>query len=468
MASDTVAYNDEDELAKIGKTPDKITAIRVWSSKYIVGMEVFYDGISAGARMGSEYLKGVVYQDLTLGPGEDIKVVKGRSGDLIDRIEFKTTKGRTVSFGTSTGGKKFKLKDPAGRLVRGFKVGFGGHLHHIGVYFAHKDHTPKTHTFPAPTPAPVPIGGMGIPTPAPAPVPIGGSTTTTTTTKTKGFGGVTITTKKTTTSGGIPAPTPVGGIPAPVPVGGIPAPTPVGGIPAPTPVGGIPAPTPVGGIPAPTPVGGIPTPAPVPTTTTPAAGTFSIGGFTVTTAATPPAPAPMPTPAPAPAPAATYIPPPMPVIPTFTQSNVAGKTHADTVKFNDYTTHKASLTSSGTPRLAELRVLHDNDLVFGLEAIYEAGGVQFSGGQHAGNEMNHNTVNQSIPLAVGETITKISGKHGNVIDSMTVTTSLGKIYTFGGTGGSFSYSLFIPSGKTVTSIAGGTGGHLHNFSVYYV
>lgn len=434
-------------------------------------MEVFYDNVSAGARMGSEYLKGVVYQDLTLGADEDIKVVSGRSGDLIDKIEFKTTKGRKVSFGTSTGGKKFKLKDPAGRLVKGFKVGFGGHLHHIGVYFAHKDYTPKTTSFPAPTPvggmaiptpapAPVPIGTtttttIPAPAPAPAPVPIGGMTTTTTTTKkTKGFGGITVTTQKTTTSGGIPAPTPVGGIPAPTPVGGIPAPTPVGGIPAPSPVGGIPAPTPVGGIPA---------PVAVTTTTIPAP--TAVGGVSVTTTGIPP-----PMPAPAPAPAATFIPAPapVPVIPTFTQSNVAGKTHADTVKFDDYTTHKASLTSNGVARLAELRVLHDNDLVFGLEAIYEAGGVQFSGGQHAGNEMNHSTVNQSIPLAVGETITKISGKHGNVIDSLNVTTSLGKIYSFGGSGGSFSYSLFIPTGKTVTSIAGGTGGHLHNLSVYYV
>ncbi len=183
-----------------------------------------------------------------------------------------------------------------------------------------------------------------------------------------------------------------------------------------------------------------------------------------------PAGFPVPTPAPVPSPAGFPVPAPapVPVVPTFTQSNVAGKTHADTVQFNDYTTHKASLATAAPGRLAELRVVHDNDLVFGLEAIYESGGVQFSGGQHVGNEMNHNTVNQSVPLSHGETITKISGKHGNVIDSINITTSLGKIYSFGGSGGSFNYSLFIPAGKSVAAISGGTGGHLHNLSVYYI
>ena len=127
--ADTVKYNDESELKKVGKTPKRITQIRIWSSQYIVGIEVFYDGISAGARMGTEYSKGVVYQDLVLQKNEDIKKVYGRNGDLIDQLGFKTTKGREITFGTSKGGKKFKLKDVAGRIVKGFNIGFGGHLH---------------------------------------------------------------------------------------------------------------------------------------------------------------------------------------------------------------------------------------------------------------------------------------------------------------------------------------------------
>ena len=126
---DTVSYDDQNELKKIGNHPNKITSIRVWSSEYIVGIEVYYDGVSAGARMGSEYSKGVVHHDFFLKNDEDIKKVYGRSGDLIDMVGFKTTKGREVTFGSGKGGTKFNLKDPSGGIVQGFKVGFGGHLH---------------------------------------------------------------------------------------------------------------------------------------------------------------------------------------------------------------------------------------------------------------------------------------------------------------------------------------------------
>jgi len=514
--ADTVAYNDEDELKKIGRDPKKITQIRVWSSEYIVGIEVFYDNISAGARMGTEYLKGTIYQDFALGHDEDIKLVKGRSGALIDQVTFKTTKGREASFGTSKGGKKFKMKDAAGRIVKGFKIGFGGHLHSLGVWFSHKDysvtpaHVPTHVPSPFPTPIPAPTPGSAFPTsgfPVPTPVPFGSSgttTTKTTTTKTRGVFGhpVSVTTTKTTTgptSMHVPAPAPVS-FPTPTPVSfptqptyppaathtmpthSIPTPFPtatpvpsypasipvVTHIPAPAPVSTypthVPAPAPVSTypthVPAPAPVSTYPThvpaPAPIPTYQ-PHAGvtiTQTTTAPTYTPAAYAPTSVPMP------------MPTPMPIIPTFTKSNVVGKVHPDTISFDDYASNQATLTASTSVRMSELRVLHNSKFIFGFEAIYDAG-VQVSGGQHVGNEMDHTCVNQSVPLAYGETITAISGKHGNVIDSINITTSTGKIYSFGGSGGKFSYSVFIPAGKTVRAIAGGLGGHLHHLSVYY-
>ena len=100
----------------------------------MVGIEFFYDGVSAGARMGSEHKAGVVYQDFVLAPGEYIQSVTGRAGDLIDYICFTTTTGRTQAFGSSTGGDPFNLSVP-GQVVKGFTVGFGGHLHNIGAHF---------------------------------------------------------------------------------------------------------------------------------------------------------------------------------------------------------------------------------------------------------------------------------------------------------------------------------------------
>ena len=139
---DTKVYKDEDVLASHGHHPTKLTAIRVWWSQYMVGFEAFYDNTSAGARMGSEFQHGTVYSDFILGADEFITEVSGRAGDLIDQITFKTNLGRTQQFGSSTGGNPFTLREH-GKVVKGFTVGFGGHLHFIGAHFGNATAPPK-------------------------------------------------------------------------------------------------------------------------------------------------------------------------------------------------------------------------------------------------------------------------------------------------------------------------------------
>ena len=47
---------DVDGLKKINHTPHKITHIRFYyQGDYIIGIETFYDGISAGAHLGLEF-----------------------------------------------------------------------------------------------------------------------------------------------------------------------------------------------------------------------------------------------------------------------------------------------------------------------------------------------------------------------------------------------------------------------------
>jgi hypothetical protein len=47
---DTVVYKDW-ELLQAGQTePESITCVRVWHDDFIYGLEVFYDGKSAGER----------------------------------------------------------------------------------------------------------------------------------------------------------------------------------------------------------------------------------------------------------------------------------------------------------------------------------------------------------------------------------------------------------------------------------
>jgi hypothetical protein len=285
--ADTVAYKDEDVLASHGVMPKRITAIRVWWSEYMVGFEAFYDNTSAGARMGTEYKHGVVYSDFVLGEGEYITKVTGRSGDLVDQITFHTNTGRSQQFGNSTGGSPFTLED-YGKVVKGFTVGFGGHLHFIGCHFGVVDEPPK-------------------------------------------------------------------------------------------------------------------------------------------------------------------------------KSGKAGKTHADTAHFDDYTSH---LNGKSNIEMTEIRVLHDGKLVFGVEGIYTADGVQYSPGTHVGKELNHQTINQSISLAGGKYITGISGRNGDVVDNLTITLNDGTSYSFGGSGGN-AFGNIVPAGKKVVALGGGLGGHLHNIYCYY-
>jgi len=283
---DTKAYKDEDVLASHGYHPDKLTTIRIFWSEYCVGFEAFYDGVSAGARLGSEFVHGTVYSEMTLAADEHITKITGRNGDLIDQVTFHTNKGRSQQFGTSTGGSPFTLQE-AGKVVKGFTVGFGGHLHFIGAHW----------------------------------------------------------------------------------------------------------------------------------------------GYAVDP----------------------------PVV-----SSVAGKTHGDTVGFNDYTSH---LDGKPAIRMSEIRVLHDNNLVFGVEGIYTAAGVQVSPGVHVGGELNSTTINQSVALPEGTWITEISGRHGDVMDQLVIKLNTGVEYKFGGTGGN-KFANIVPSGKRVIALGGGLGGHLHNIFCY--
>lgn len=443
--ADTIAYNDEDVLTSIfgGNHPEHISQIRVWYSQYIVGFEAFYDGVSAGARMGSSHA-GVAYVDFVLSPGEYINEVHGRSGDVIDMLGFNTTFGRNQTFGTSPGGTPFSLSSP-GKVVKGFRVGFGGHLHYVGAQFGYPAGAAAP-GFPAPTPvAPTPAypgatpaypaatPGYPAPTPGfPAPAPAFPASTP-----------------------GFPAPTP--GFPAPVPApgaGGVPTYTPPGGAPTYMPPGGTPTYIPPGGTPTYIPPGGaMPTPIPAPVPV--------------------PAPSPFPTPSPggyvpAPTPAAPGYPGaapgyPAPVAFAPTQTNVAGKNHPDSVAFNDYTSY---LQGRSTVRVSKVRVLHSHEYVYGFETIYEADGVQVSGGSHIGREFPFGAQNAEVTLMPGETITSVSGRGGDFIDNITIQTSLGKVYTFGGPGGS-PFSLYVPAGKTIIAFGGSTGGHLHSLFCYY-
>lgn len=66
--------------------------------------------------------------------------------------------GKPKSWFSSNGGTPFNMYT-SGLVVRGFTVGFGGHLHFVGAHFG-----AEPASFPMPTPSPFPV-------PSPSPWP---------------------------------------------------------------------------------------------------------------------------------------------------------------------------------------------------------------------------------------------------------------------------------------------------------
>jgi len=75
-------------------------------------------------------------------------------------------------------------------------------------------------------------------------------------------------------------------------------------------------------------------------------------------------------------------------------------------------------------------------------------------------------MNQEINLGWGEHITSVEGRAGEVIDHLTISTSSGNTYSFGGHGGHH-FKVHIPHGHQVVAFYGGVGGHLHSIGVYH-
>ena len=65
---------------------------------------------------------------------EFINEVTVSSGDLVDRIEFKTNIGREFRAGGSGGGPRMASIGKNGRVIA-FGGGLGGHLHHLKIFY---------------------------------------------------------------------------------------------------------------------------------------------------------------------------------------------------------------------------------------------------------------------------------------------------------------------------------------------
>ena len=151
------------------------------------------------------------------------------------------------------------------------------------------------------------------------------------------------------------------------------------------------------------------------------------------------------------------------------KSNPCGMKYSNTILFDDY----EELTKDhNTICMKQLRVIHDNNYVYGLQGVYEIDGKICTTRPHWCSFIPTFAINEAVILMDGETITSIEGTFVDVINGLKIKTSKGLIYNFGITDSNINYvksfKHTVPFGKRMIAIAGGFNSYLHNVSVYYI
>lgn len=152
---------------------------------------------------------------------------------------------------------------------------------------------------------------------------------------------------------------------------------------------------------------------------------------------------------------------PMPA--RFPQEANHGPTHQDTVQFMDQID-----INNPTFRLDTVKVFYSNDNVVGFHSIYEMDGQYIFGQRFLGSSIQEDPSQireKMLCMEVDEFITHLSGKSGDILDSITLKTNKGREITAGGEGGEY-FEMDIPYKHCVGIIGGGKNGHIHNLKVY--
>lgn len=156
-------------------------------------------------------------------------------------------------------------------------------------------------------------------------------------------------------------------------------------------------------------------------------------------------------------------------IPVPSKSDMAGVLYDNTISFDDYEKHVKQLQGA---RLKELRVVHDDNCIYGLQAVYQADGNTVFGDIHCHNRLPTGVRNQAIMLGYNEVVTEISGKYIDIINGLKIKTSYGHTYSFGrvnvDTPHCKTFRIETPTGKKLLAISGGGNSYLHNLILYHV
>jgi|GEM_PF-1225533 len=116
---------------------------------------------------------------------------------------------------------------------------------------------------------------------------------------------------------------------------------------------------------------------------------------------------------------------------------------------------------TGGLRVVEVRV-RSGVYIDGVQFIYENKIGQVINGKWHGGQGGTLSV---FKLQPGETITRVTGKHGYFIDSLQLVTSKGRSKGWGGSGGSAHYTYSAPPGSHIHGLFGRSGVYIDALGV---
>lgn len=120
-----------------------------------------------------------------------------------------------------------------------------------------------------------------------------------------------------------------------------------------------------------------------------------------------------------------------------------------------------SAPQTGGWQLSEIRV-RSGAFIDGIQLVYVDVIGQKHTMQHHGGNGGHLDV---FKLNPGEYVTRVTGKYGRFVDSLTIATNQGRIKGWGGGGGSAHYTYSSPPGTQIHGFFGGAGQYVDSIGV---
>jgi len=137
-----------------------------------------------------------------------------------------------------------------------------------------------------------------------------------------------------------------------------------------------------------------------------------------------------------------------------------GKSRGGEDEFNDYDW----VADKFNYEVAEVKIWHDGQFVYGIQFYYHMDGTKKTPGNHL--VFANNLKTETLTLSEGEHITRAIIRSGDWVDGITLFTDKGRSVHAGGKGG-HPWIVKLPDRHQIIATSGSTQQYLHTLTLYY-